>query len=490
MITENSNIRLLKLWEELKNWRHDWTKSTFFQALVFGLLASLFDCGTDFYFAWNVPKDCQHNDDTSNFQTHVSTPCGTFHYKNVEAFTYSAIALPGILLGMAGLQCLIRHILSKCFPGQIHWCIRGTANAISLALEVLFNLTLLFAATRNDMWTRKHPKLGHVYAIAIKALAYLSATSIIGVKFIGLFSHGPETSRLILRATDMETKYEACFQLFVVARIYLSSSIGTLAVFLSGLSSLVIIGKVSVQNLLEKHKDQVSECSPQGKIVLACTALPVSLLVTIFKIGSLAVMHPGTRATVVFVGHALSGLTLLVLKLCRSRNDQELTSINQSIIAEILTLHIWPKGRLGVAVGVGMTTFLFLLYSSSLVWHVANPEQLTEIPSHVSVNKSDPTFLEWRSETADQLQTASACLLQLGLFTFVFAICFTLYQDRLVTTILSKFPLKTSQEDNSTGLDIQKEKHGDTKNEVVANHEEIIAELDKFIMITPQKNIM
>ena len=179
------------------------------------------------------------------------------------------------------------------------------------------------------------------------------------------------------------------------SRIYLSSLIGTLAVFLSGLSSLVIIGKVSVQNLLEKQKDQVSKCSPQGKIVLACTALPVSLLVTIFKIGRLAMMHPGARATVVFVGHALSG-------------------------------------------------------SSSLVWHIAIPERLTEIPSHVSVNKSDPTFLEWRSETADRLQTASACLLQLGLFTFVLAICFSLYQDRLVTTILPKFPLKTSQENIST----------------------------------------
>ena len=95
MITENSNIRLTKLWEELKNWKRDYKKSTFFQALLFGLLASLFDCGTDFYSTWNVPKDCQHDYYTLNFQTHVSTPSGAFHYKNVEAFTYSAIALPG-----------------------------------------------------------------------------------------------------------------------------------------------------------------------------------------------------------------------------------------------------------------------------------------------------------------------------------------------------------------------------------------------------------
>ena len=58
----------------------------------------------------------------------------------------------------------------------------------------------------------------------------------------------------------------------------------------------------------------------------------------------------------------------------------------------------------------------------------------------------------------------------------------------LVTTILSKFPLKTSQEDISTGLDIQNEKHRDTKDEVLGYHEGIIAELDKLIMITPQKN--
>ena len=132
-----------------------------------------------------------------------------------------------------------------------------------------------------------------------------------------------------------------------------------------------------------------------------------------------------------------------------------------------------------------MTTFLFLLL---LLLARLAPEQLTEIPSHVSVNKSGHTFLEWRSETADQLQTASACLLQLGLFPFLSTIFFSLYQDRLVTTILSKFPQKNSQEDISTGLDIQNEKHRDTKDEVLGYHEGIIAELDKLIMITPQKN--
>ena len=50
-----------KMWRELKDWKSNWKKSTFFQALVFGLAASFFDCGTDFYFAWTVPGDCSQD---------------------------------------------------------------------------------------------------------------------------------------------------------------------------------------------------------------------------------------------------------------------------------------------------------------------------------------------------------------------------------------------------------------------------------------------
>ena len=39
-----------------------------------------------------------------------------------------------------------------------------------------------------------------------------------------------------------------------------------------------------------------------------------------------------------------------------SRKDQVLTSINQGIPAELMTPNLWPKGRLGRAVEVGMTT--------------------------------------------------------------------------------------------------------------------------------------
>ena len=86
------NIQPSKLWKELKDWRSNWKKSTFFQALVFGLAASLFDCGTDFYFAWTVPGDCSHEDAEQDFGTYVSTPCGTRNYKSVECVTDGIIS--------------------------------------------------------------------------------------------------------------------------------------------------------------------------------------------------------------------------------------------------------------------------------------------------------------------------------------------------------------------------------------------------------------
>ena len=67
----------------------------------------------------------------------------------------------------------------------------------------------------------------------------------------------------------MENKYEAHIQLLLVANI-LNSTIGTFAAFLA-----VVIGKVDVQNLFEKHKEQLPECNLWGKIALASTALPV-----------------------------------------------------------------------------------------------------------------------------------------------------------------------------------------------------------------------
>ena len=169
--------------------------------------------------------------------------------------------------------------------------------------------------------------------------------------------------------------------------------------------------------------------------------------------------------------HGLSCLS----KMCRSNSYLVLTSINQSILAELLTLHLWPKGQLGNRVEVGMTMFIFLLYSSSVACHVANPEDLSKI--FVSVNKSDPTFQAWMSEKTARLQTISACFLGLGVCTFILVISFILLQDKLVTTTISKFPGQITLEDIGADLSTENEKKKKPKDQNTDNQARINAEL-------------
>ena len=70
-------------------------------------------------------------------------------------------------------------------------------------------------------------------------MAHISATFIVGVKVLGVFCHGPETGRLVSRATDAETKFEGAVQLTLVAQIFLVSGIWTPTSILSAANSIL-----------------------------------------------------------------------------------------------------------------------------------------------------------------------------------------------------------------------------------------------------------
>ena len=140
--TESEGIRLGKLWTEMRDWRKHWKLSRFFQVLIFGLGVSLFDSGTDFNFAWTVPEECHAAGDNitecsaQDFDlAQVSSPCGMFHYKEVERLTYTYIAFPGFFLGYSGLQSLVAALVNKCWRGKVHRSVRGLAGALAVALE-------------------------------------------------------------------------------------------------------------------------------------------------------------------------------------------------------------------------------------------------------------------------------------------------------------------------------------------------------------------
>ena len=85
-----------ELWREIKEWKNLWQLSRFFSVLILGRVPSLFHTGTDFNFAWSVPKDCccKINISVQGFDIAcVSSPCGLLYYKNVERLTYTPIQL-------------------------------------------------------------------------------------------------------------------------------------------------------------------------------------------------------------------------------------------------------------------------------------------------------------------------------------------------------------------------------------------------------------
>ena len=180
-----------ELLREVLGWRSHWKTSSFFKAIVFSFAFSLLDTGTDFNFAWNVPTDC--GETVTDFSAIASSPCGFIQPKRAEFFTYTFIAAPGILFFISAASSLLKGLICKC-------CGQKVPEILALFANTCLCFGLYLAATFNDSWTPLFPTLAQVYTYTIQALAYLSATWIMGVKFLGLISHGPETSRLVFRA--------------------------------------------------------------------------------------------------------------------------------------------------------------------------------------------------------------------------------------------------------------------------------------------------
>ena len=109
------------------------------------------------------------------------------------------------------------------------------------------------------------PEVALGYDFFIQGMAYLSFAIVVGVKCLGVFSHGPETKSLVHKATVNETIFESALQLSLVARIFFSSGYGTWASALSAASSLASIGNVQVQTFLRRHKEKVSKASFLGE---------------------------------------------------------------------------------------------------------------------------------------------------------------------------------------------------------------------------------
>ena len=451
----------MELWRELKEWRKHWNPRKFLVGLIFGLATSLFDFGADFNFAWSVPEDCQNTTatatDLQSFdKVFVSSPCGLLYYKNVERTTFTYIVFPGFFLGFSSTQGLVKGLVSRCIPCELHVIVRGMGRAFAVALEVSLAACLLFAAMWSDVWERTHPHLAPAYDNTIQGMAILSAILILGVKSLGVICHGPETRRLVFQATKDETIFEASTQLGLVMRIFMSSGIGSSASYLSALSSIVVIGKVGIQNFLNRHEEKLSNASLLGKVCVAASVLPVFVLTAVFKIGAPASNHvwnETTKMLLIFVGLVtviLTGLITIFLKNRNQLKDLTWANLNQGIMAEFLVFHLWPKDRIGRKLGVAITSVAFLVYALPLPLVIADPKPKTPWTSESDNNDFNGTlesrhyhYEDYESETGKRLQIAS-------IFFLASIISIIFFENEWVAQIVTQFPNNSRREDSAS----------------------------------------
>ena len=206
------SIQLKGIWKEVGDWRRYWKSSNFFKAFFFSFAFSLLDMGTDFNFAWSVPSDCPNttsdcpNTNTTVLPLRVFSPCGMLHPKQVELYTYVFISAPAFWVGLASIFNLMKYVISQCCGGQVHGVLKASAEAFSILIQISVCNGVFFAAAFYISWGPADPSKAEAFTYLVKAMAYLSATGVIAVKFVGLFVHGPETRHLVLQATGIETR--------------------------------------------------------------------------------------------------------------------------------------------------------------------------------------------------------------------------------------------------------------------------------------------
>ena len=357
------------LWREILNWRRHWNLRSFFEALIFGLLFTLLDTGTDFKFAWSVPEICSTDSVSIEFDPIGLNPCGIVDYKDVEYSTYTVIALPGLFFAFSLLQKLSKDLMSWITGGEAEGCFKATAISLFLLGQIFLLFFLNFAAMRAEDWTQDPdvPKSWvEAYSFSIKGMAYTSAAFMVGVKILGLFCHGPEVSSLVLQTCNAEAQLEAAYQLFLLSTLFLSSGRWTTEGIRSGVTSLLVIGKVGVANLFTEEKEELKEASFLRKICIATSFLPVFILTTLFKIGSLSVLvawrEGGLEEVFLFLlAVALPACVLVLLKIRLHLPDMTVTDISQGLVSERVSLHIWPARETGKRIGLALAALHLVL---------------------------------------------------------------------------------------------------------------------------------
>ena len=415
---------MIALWKELREWRKHWSAKKFFQALVFGLLLSVLDMETDFAFAWSVPDQCPKEWEIvarGEFTDH----CGHFVSKGVKYCTFTFVALPGVMLAFSAVQRFIAKLWEKCSGQQVPGLLGAVMNAVALSLQTSLCIALTVVPVLYGVFDGNFPELMRIYDSVIPVMAYASATFIIAVKLLAIVCHGPETTNLVKKATVAEVRHEAALQLILLATIYFVSGKSSLQSTNAAVTSLLVIGKLGIQDYLERHNRELTRASLIGKACLAISVAPVFVLVAAFKIGCLSIvfalwtnLQSNYLVPVLLVLLAVvpPALIIYLTKIFVSETSLTAAAITQGVFAETVSLHFWQCEQLGKKIGIGMITYNLILYSSFLDWIIVDPS------------------------SRYNLGVATYVCLRLGWVCFLIITWTLLFEEKFVAYMVAKFP--------------------------------------------------
>ena len=419
-----SVINLEKIWQEIGAWKkEEFRKAEFYQALPTPLLAlalSLFDVGTDFNLAFQVPVECgslDWNYTSGNLtetrawvKERLNNPCAGFHHQLIQSLTFFAISLSGLLMTLRGLRNLFTYLGEGCCSFIVNKSVVQSFVAQSISFLITLAgfagfvyLTVLLPAAKGDF-----PIVGFI-------LAVVNSLFILGIKLLAVFIQGHEIRRLSALISCMESRHESAVQLYICLWISLKSGTVTTSRFLSMASSLIVIGKTGVESfLLFGEQDLLHGVGFKKQLGLFAFYCPVFIFTALFRIGSLAVgsmaiaWSDGSGRGFLFLQRLLFVLlppflpllaTLLVMKWSRKLEDIGTAQLLEGAISSITTVNLW--GALGRersrSLIIGTSTFLLAVYCSGLTWVLFQPDLNSVIPVWWQDHLDQIWWAQWRS---------------------------------------------------------------------------------------------
>ena len=422
-----SVIQLEKIWQEIGVWKkEELRKAEFYQALPTPLLAlalSLFDMGTDFNLAFQVPVECgplDWNYTSGNLtetrawvRERLNNPCAGFHHQLIQSLTFFAISLSGLLMTLRGLRNLLAclgescccFIVNKNFPQTF------VAQSISFLITLAGFAGFVYLTVLLPTATGEFPAVGFIFAV-------VNSLFIVGIKLLAVFIQGHETRRLSALISCMESRHESAVQLYICLWISLKSGTITTSRFLSMASSLIVIGKTGVESfLLFGEQDLLHGIGFKKQLGLFAFYCPVFIFTAMFRIGSLAVgsmamvWSDGSGTGFLFLQRLLYVLlppflpllaALLVMKWSRKFEDIGTAQLFEGAVSAITTVNFWgARGReKNRGLIIGTSTFLLVVYCSELIWVLCQPDLNSLIPRWWQNHLDEIWWAQWRSRVS------------------------------------------------------------------------------------------